>query len=428
MRSWLLWLWPLWAAGQVPDMNVVRGHIDTLCSFQGRGYVDSADWRTAQFLVNYLRRVGLLPLANDYLQPFTVSVNTFPGPVQLCLNGQSMVAGKDFLVGPSSPTLEGKFRLQRIMLKNPDTSIQALVPILKKLRKGKPRLLLLDRSTFTDEQFDLLREVLQTGFLPVLGVLELRSGKLTWHVSQRQEKLPWLLIAEHAVAEWPRKVELNIQAVWKANYQTQNVVAYVPGTQVPDSFIVFTAHYDHLGCLGTQVCFPGANDNASGVAMLLQLAWWFQQHPGRYSVAFLFFGAEELGLLGSNHFVQNPPIPLDRIRFLINLDIVGTGDEGIKVVNATEFGETFRQLVLINEKLNALPSVQPRGSAENSDHYPFFQQGVHCFFIYTLGGITAYHDIYDKPETLPLTEFADLFWVLIHFTAMLSGFSVESKD
>jgi Zn-dependent M28 family amino/carboxypeptidase len=92
----------------------------------------------------------------------------------------------------------------------------------------------------------------------------------------------------------------------------------VPGTLHPDSFVVFTAHYDHLGLMGRHNFFPGANDNASGVALLISLADYFQHHPQPYSVVFLAFSGEEAGLLGSGYFADHPPIKLSSVRFLIN--------------------------------------------------------------------------------------------------------------
>ena len=103
------------------------------------------------------------------------------------------------------------------------------------------------------------------------------------------------------------------------------------------------------------------------------------------------------------------------------MDIMGTGDEGIKVVNATEHKKEFDQLVKINSEKNLLPLVSPRGKAANSDHYFFEEAGVKTFFIYTLGGIKAYHDIYDRPETLPLTKFVEVYKLLLEFTDYLQN-------
>jgi len=72
-------------------------------------------------------------------------------------------------------------------------------------------------------------------------------------------------------------------------------------------------------------------------------------------------------------------------------------------------------LIELNKANDFLPTVRKRGSAANSDHYHFTRKGVPAFFIYTNGGIKAYHDVYDKAETLPLTEFNDLYQLYIKF-------------
>jgi aminopeptidase YwaD len=77
--------------------------------------------------------------------------------------------------------------------------------------------------------------------------------------------------------------------------------------------------------------------------------------------------------------------------------------------------EHFKALQTLNEKNHFLNEVKIRGKAANSDHYFFSEKGVPSFFIYTRGGIKAYHDIYDKAQTLPLTKFDDLFHLLTAF-------------
>jgi len=104
---------------------------------------------------------------------------------------------------------------------------------------------------------------------------------------------------------------------------------------------------------------------------------------------------------------------------MINFDIAGTGDDGIQVVNGSVFKDEFELMRKINESDNLLPQVKIRGEACNSDHCLFYQKGVPSFFIYTLGGIQAYHDIDDRPETLPLTAFENYFKLITNFVERL---------
>lgn len=99
--------------------------------------------------------------------------------------------------------------------------------------------------------------------------------------------------------------------------------------------------------------------------------------------------------------------------------MVGTGEKGITVVNATLHAKEFALLNQLNDQKKYLPKINSRGKAANSDHYYFTEKGVPAFFIYTQGGISAYHDVLDKAATLPLTEFADLRQLFIDFNAKL---------
>ena len=196
-----------------------------------------------------------------------------------------------------------------------------------------------------------------------------------------------------------------------------NVLATIPGRV--DRWVIVGAHYDHLGRMGSEALFPGANDNASGVAMMLALAEWFAKHKPKYNMLFVAFAGEEAGLLGSEWFMVDRLVQASQIKLMLNLDILGTGDDGITVVNATAQPKFFDQLVAINGERKLLAQVKARGPACNSDHCPFVKRNVPALFVYTMGGIAAYHDVLDREETLPLTEFADLYALLKEFLTTL---------
>ena len=127
------------------------------------------------------------------------------------------------------------------------------------------------------------------------------------------------------------------------------------------------------------------------------------------------FSGEEEGLLGSFYAADHPVLDFRKIKFLFNLDMVGTGQEGIKIVNSTVFKPEMALLQKINNEKHYLVKIAKRGAAANSDHYPFFAKGIRSFFIYTLGGSKQYHNIYDKPEQLSLFAFPNLEKLLISF-------------
>lgn len=243
--------------------------------------------------------------------------------------------------------------------------------------------------------------------------------KLTWSISDRQENFTFVDVDKKSVPDKPSSILINIENKFISSFSASNVCGYVKGTTKPDSLLVITAHYDHLGGMGRTTYFPGANDDASGIALLLSLARHYAGHPPTYSVAFVCFAGEEAGLVGSKYFSENPLFPLGKVRFLLNIDLVGTGEEGITVVNGTIFREEYRILNEINDREKYFVKIKSRGKAANSDHYWFTEKGVPSFFIYALGGIKAYHDVYDKAFTLPLTEFEDLFKLVVGFNGRL---------
>ena len=95
--------------------------------------------------------------------------------------------------------------------------------------------------------------------------------------------------------------------------------------------------------------------------------------------------------------------------------MVGTGDDGIMITNGAVLTSEFDKLNKINSNRNYVKEIKKRGKAQNSDHYWFTEKGVPAFFIYTLGGIKAYHDVDDVEKTLPLTDYGDVFRLLRDF-------------
>ena len=356
------------------DISYNRKMVDTLASpfFWGRGYTKDGMKKAAAFLAGQLIMAGLIPLGSkDYLQPFTYPVNTFPGDMDVEINNKKLVPGVDFIVSPDSKGI-----------------------------KLKGKLLQADSTHFSDAEGR------------VIFALE---NKLTWSAEQEQSDGTVIQLDRKRMKDIPGSFKIKIETKQITDFKASNVCAMVRGTEKPDSFIFITAHYDHLGGMGKDTYFPGANDNASGVALLLSLAKYYAAHTQKYSMGFILFAGEEIGLLGSKYYTEHPLTPLKNIRFLTNTDLTGTGEEGITVVNATVFPKEFALMNKINDENKYLVSVGARGKAANSDHYWFTEKGVPSFFFYTKGGITAYHDVFDKAATLPLTEQADLMQLMIKF-------------
>lgn len=401
------------------ESAVIKGAKKTVKSLSapemhGRGYIKNGDRIAANYIQNEFKKLGLKNFNDSYLQKFPININVFPRRMKLKVGGKRLKPGIDFIIHPNSQSGRGRGRLlwlDTLLHKEPKRVQDFLKTDLSRkilVYKAKYLQQLQRNSQIKIELFRKLEES--------KAAIEL-NDKLTAGYSTKPLNRTILKVKTASFDKTARRAKFAVDNQFLQGYQTQNVVGYIEGQHVPDSFMVFTAHYDHMGRMGKKVYFPGANDNASGVAMLIELAKHYSkpQNKPKHSILFIAFGAEEVGLIGSFYFVKRPPLDLGNIKFLVNFDIVGTGDDGVKVVNGTVFRQEFDRLKKINGQKKYLPKVEIRGKAAISDHYFFTENGVPSFYMYTLGGIRAYHDVFDKYETLPLTKFEGLFNLITDF-------------
>lgn len=364
------------------DAAYARRHLDTLSSeaFHGRGYRQNGQQLAADYLLREFARLGLIPLSDNYLQPFSLEVNTFDS-VYLRLNKKVLVPGTDFMVHPLSA--HGK---------------------AQKLKPGKGLVLAEDGKQP------------KTMGKNARLILETTDQKFTWSVGRDQWPLAYVEVRKAALPAKIKRADFYFSGSYKP-HTVANVAGMVRGKKQADSIIVVCAHYDHLGRMGS-VLFPGANDNASGTALLLDLARHYSQPQNQpdYSLLFIAFAAEEAGLVGSNYFVSHPLVPLKHISLVLNLDLMAGGSDGIMVVNGEQQNRAYQLLDSVNTTGKYLKNVQKRANAANSDHYPFTQKGVPAIFVYTLGDVTAYHDPNDRPEHLRWQHYPAIFTLLRTFT------------
>ncbi|WP_276498837.1 M28 family metallopeptidase [Pontibacter litorisediminis] len=413
---------------QAQDMARVRQTMDTLTSesMYGRGYTFDGDLKAALYIKNRFEEMELLPLAGEsYFQEFSFPVNRIVETPQLQVNGQALVPGQDFVARASSGSGAGKAKvlpLDTLIFTNPKAA-------QKFFRKDFSNIALVYPQQEQKRLAQLPQHCQQLLLQAKLHII-LQPKSLLTTVARQQEAVPVLEVLQDAWPQQAKKVTFSVQADLNPQHQTQNVIGFIPGSQRSDSVLVFTAHYDHLGSQGEEVYFPGANDNASGTAMLLELAQHYSlpENQPKYTMVFMAFAAEEAGLLGSFHYVQHPLFPLRQISFLVNLDLLGTGDDGLMVVNGKVHEQAFKLLQCLNKQHQYLPQLKSRGKAANSDHYPFSEAGVPAFFFYTLGGTAAYHNPQDHARQLPLTKFSEVFRLITDFAEALMVAGKEDQE
>jgi Zn-dependent M28 family amino/carboxypeptidase len=167
--------------------------------------------------------------------------------------------------------------------------------------------------------------------------------------------------------------------------QSPNVIGLLTGSR-PEEAVVYTAHYDHLGMReepdGSVVIYNGARDNASGVGGILQIAQAFVRGGDRpeRSIYFLATTAEESGLLGSEYFAANPPIPIERFAANLNVDSLNIWGrtQGIVLLGAerSTLGPTIAQLAEERGRTSQPDPYPDRGYFFRSDHFPLAKAGV----------------------------------------------------
>jgi len=193
------------------------------------------------------------------------------------------------------------------------------------------------------------------------------------------------------------KVKLSISARLLKDQPMRNVVGAWPGET--DEWVVLGAHLDHVGTDGIGNVYNGADDNASGAAMLLEVARSIVASKKRFQrgILFVWFAAEEQGLTGSRRFVANPPVPLQKIALMINTDMVGQGKPLIAVGGAEVYP---RDASLLGDLQVEGFETKAFRSQSNSDHFPFQNAGVPAFFVHTEGPHPNYHQPADDLKNI----------------------------
>jgi hypothetical protein len=402
--------------------DLTKSFVETLCSpqFHGRGYVDGGDSIAAHFIAKSFEEIGIKPFEGSYFQEFHFPVQTFPGACELKMDGESLVPGVHFLVAPNSGASCAEFDCKK------GKSYRVVTCNVEKLYQSTasfypcPKNVILAVRAFGISQDSLkviktrLREL--SAFAPVMDVTR---DKFTWSVSQTANDYPFIQVQDSVFQRMMESsIELHLETRLLKDHVAKNIIGYVPAKKQAKKkpFLLVTAHYDHLGRMGQASYFPGANDNASGNGMIFSIAQELVKKPlDDYNVVFIAFAGEEAGLLGSKYFVEHPLVSLKKIRFVLNMDIMGSGEDGITCVNSTLFKNEFERLVQLNEASHYLSLIKPRGPAANSDHHFFTEAGVPAFFIYTMGPNKNYHDIYDTYAALSFAKFNQIQQLMLEF-------------
>ncbi|MDR1758661.1 MAG: M28 family peptidase [Bacteroidales bacterium] len=408
------------------DSLVIRQIIQDLSApcMHGRSISHKGDSIAANYIARFFEKYHVRPLGEQYLQPYTFPAFAMSDSVHVVARGHVLDPFHDFRIAPFSRSCN----IQGAKILHVSGKIWT-TPKLREKWINKHEKILPESFIFLDftssffkkhpnkaqqAQVEMQQWKRQATFPLSHSPFGIVIGTRQWSVfglSHTDFARDYAMLEVNAkVMKGVRNLDIIFENQLQTHY-TNNVIATVSGTCFRDSFLVFTAHYDHLGRMG-KLYFPGAHDNASGTATVLALAAYYQQHPSPYSMIFCLFSGEEAGLRGSKYFVQNSPIPLSSIKLVINLDLFCGGDEGLVAVNSTSgiTRDYIQRLQQTNQVQQAVPIIQQRPNAWNSDHAPFAEQNVPALFLYTAGGRHgAYHSPEDTSEACSLDRWQNLF-------------------
>lgn len=446
----LFTLWSCTPTSENIQLEELQEHISYLASEElaGRYPGTAGDLLAAEYIAEELRANGLIPLADNGLQAFEVNTSVRAGEDNRLSEGEiEFELDVDFRpmsfsanAGLEAPLV---FAGYGIKAKTSDISWDsyATIDVAGKwvlLLRGDPmddlRSSPLEDFGADRDKCMLAKDLGAKGVILVSGVAYTAEDELDpliknqsavdIPVFQMSRQAVNKLLGETPIAEReqfirknqiPRSEELTISlngnAVLVQEYtSTYNVAFRLKATQAIDSnVLIYGGHYDHLGMGGsntgsrardTMAVHYGADDNASGVAAMLEIAEKMAAHKEslKRDVIFLAFGAEEMGLLGSKHLVENPLFSLPHSLAMINLDMIGRLKDNYTLqVGGTGTALEFDSLLKALSDTGLLKlQTSPEGYGP-SDHSSFYGKGIPVLFLST-GAHLDYHTPMDKPE------------------------------
>jgi len=464
MRFYILTLLPALlltsCAGTLEDPSVTEDelfqHISYLASdsLKGRKPGTPEDRLAALYIANEFKKAGLSFLTKDGLQSFDVITRLEKGEDNFMTMGSEIFEPEeDFSPFPftANKTLEsgiifagygfdleneairwndyegidvtGKWVL--VLLGNPEIdSTSSLFNQYSNERdkamvaadRGAGGILFVSGPAFgQDEQLITLEKREGKVNIPALQISRKLADRILEPLGKTVESIEKQLNTERKPSSFSTGVSLKASSEVKPSMtSTYNVVAYLKGSDpdLKNKYIIMGAHYDHLGMGGqgsssrkqdTVGVHNGADDNASGVAALIEVAEMLAGSENKPSNSYLFiaFGAEEMGLLGSKYYVNNPLLDLDKARIMLNMDMVGRlRDQQLQVggVGTAVESEDIVVHQVPHENLKISTTREGYGA---SDHTSFYGKNLPVLF-FTTGAHTDYHTPEDDVEKINL--------------------------
>ena len=378
--------------------------------YQGRGYAEDGANKAGKWIAKEFAKIG----ADEVIcQPFTLNINTFPGRMDVSVDGKKLVPGVDFTLREFNPGLKGEFKIYYIdtLNYNPDKIFADL-----ESPEYKGAFVVCD-FMFTYKHSADFRRIASKEQCSCSGMLYTWETPLKFYKAygEKVREKPILWVRPDFPAD-AKTIKVNMENEFLENYGCFNVIAKVEGRR-HDSCLVFTAHYDHLGKLGKKTYYPGAHDNASGTAAIITLAAHYAKNTPEYDMYFIAFSGEDANLRGSEWYAEHPVVPLSQIKYLINLDMIADNNPMLYCEVSKEGMSGFGLFEKINAEKGYFKALDRQELADNSDHYPFAVRNVPCIFFMNEHGdaYKYYHTVHDTWENAIFTSYEPVFNLIKEF-------------
>ncbi len=428
------------------DAQSMKRHVYYLASdeLKGRNTPSVGQELAAQYIKKEFVQYGVKPVAGSYFQDVPMRLAKPMAEGNIKIGEKSLNFPKDFIMmDAENVAMDGELVFVNYGTAEDYKTVanvegKIAVMLCGSKSESNPRMWF----RMTDEKQQLAKEQ------GAIGVIELfHSTRFPWkYIAGRVSKpqvvidvsankmgaLPhfWVNASEAEIVnlfKQPSTVNIETKGIDNNRFNVKNVVGMVEGTdpKLKEEYIIYSAHYDHVGvgapdARGDSI-YNGARDNAAGTAAVLNAAANIAKHPTKRSALFVLFTGEEKGLLGSSHFVDNAPVPLEKIAYCFNIDGAGYNDTKVITVIGLE-RTTVRNHFETACKTFKLKAIQDKMPEQNlfdrSDNVNFARKGIPAP-TFSLG-ITSfddeiikyYHQAGDNPNTMDykyLTKYCKSF-------------------
>ena len=377
--------------------------------YQGRGYARDGANKAGKYLEKEFIKAGVDEVV---CQPFTIDINTFCGRMKLWADGKKLTPGVDYSMREYSPGIHGTFPVYHVDTLNFDPE-----KMYADLAKPEYANCLVVCEFWFAYRHGKDFSRLQSNECPNAGVINTWTSPIKFYKAygHRVAEKPIIWMTPEAI-EGVETIRANIDNKFLKDYELFNVIAKVEGRK-HDSCYVFTAHYDHLGNLGRRVYYAGANDNASGTAAIVTLAAYYAKNRPEYDMYFIAFSGEDANLRGSEFYAKNPLVPLEQIKYLFNIDMIGDNNPVQYCEVSDEGMRGFALFEQINNEKHHFKGLNRGELAANSDHYPFATRHVPCIFLENQEGdaFPYYHTIFDTYKNAVFDSYEPVFRLVRDF-------------